>query len=125
MREVPCPTCKGTWLRPESLAVTIADRNIAQVAALSVESGRAFFNGLELSDRDAAVAARVLKEINARLGFRRRRPRLPQHRPGVGHPGRRQGPADPAGHPDRLRPDRGPVRARRALHRAALAATTG
>ena len=69
MREVPCPTCKGTRLRPESLAVTVAGRNIAQVAAMSVGEAAAFFTGLELSDRDAFIAARVLKEINARLGF--------------------------------------------------------
>jgi excinuclease ABC subunit A len=69
MREVPCPTCKGTRLRPESLAVTIAGRNIAEVAAMSVGEAASFFTGLELSDRDAFIAARVLKEINARLGF--------------------------------------------------------
>jgi excinuclease ABC subunit A len=69
MREVPCPTCKGARLRPESLAVTVAGRNIAQVAAMSVGEATAFFKGLELSDRDAFIAARVLKEINARLGF--------------------------------------------------------
>ncbi len=69
MREVPCPTCKGARLRPESLAVTIAGRNIAQVAALSVGEAAKFFAGLELSDRDRYIAARVLKEINARLGF--------------------------------------------------------
>jgi excinuclease ABC subunit A len=69
MREVPCPTCKGARLRPESLAVTIADRNIAQVAALSVGEAAKFFSSLELSDRDRYIAARVLKEINARLGF--------------------------------------------------------
>ncbi|HEV3503844.1 MAG TPA: excinuclease ABC subunit UvrA, partial [Actinomycetes bacterium] len=69
MREVPCPTCQGTRLRPESLAVTVAGRNIAQVAAMSVGEANAFFTTLELSDRDAYIAARVLKEINARLGF--------------------------------------------------------
>jgi excinuclease ABC subunit A len=69
MREVPCPTCEGTRLRPESLAVTIADRNIAQVAMLSVGEAAKFFSSLELSDRDQYIAARVLKEINARLGF--------------------------------------------------------
>jgi len=69
MREVPCPTCKGTRLRPESLAVTVAGRNIAEVAAMSVGEAAGFFTGLELSDRDAFIAARVLKEINARLGF--------------------------------------------------------
>ncbi len=69
MREVPCPTCKGARLRPESLAVTMAGRNIAEVAAMSVGETAAFFRSLELSDRDAFIAARVLKEINARLGF--------------------------------------------------------
>ncbi|HZD68128.1 MAG TPA: excinuclease ABC subunit UvrA [Actinomycetes bacterium] len=69
MREVPCPTCKGTRLRPESLAVTIAGRNIAQVAMLSVGEAAKLFSALELSDRDLYIAARVLKEINARLGF--------------------------------------------------------
>ncbi len=69
MREVPCPTCHGARLRPESLAVTVADRNIAQVAALSVGETARFFATLELSDRDRYIAARVLKEINARLGF--------------------------------------------------------
>jgi excinuclease ABC subunit A len=69
MREVPCPTCQGTRLRPESLAVTIAGRNIAQVAGCSVGEAAEFFTSLELSDRDRYIAARVLKEINARLGF--------------------------------------------------------
>jgi excinuclease ABC subunit A len=69
MREVPCPTCKGTRLRPESLAVTVADRNIAEVARLSVGEAAKFFSSLELSDRDRYIAERVLKEINARLGF--------------------------------------------------------
>jgi excinuclease ABC subunit A len=69
MREVPCPSCKGTRLRPESLAVTIAGRNIAEVAAMSVGDTAGFFRTLELSDRDTFIAARVLKEITARLGF--------------------------------------------------------
>jgi excinuclease ABC subunit A len=49
--------------------VTVAGRNIAQVAAMSVGDANEFFTSLELSDRDAFIAARVLKEINARLGF--------------------------------------------------------
>jgi excinuclease ABC subunit A len=69
MREVPCPSCKGSRLRPESLAVTIAGRNIAEVAAMSVGNTAEFFRTLELSDRDTFIAARVLKEITARLGF--------------------------------------------------------
>ncbi|HKE97714.1 MAG TPA: excinuclease ABC subunit UvrA [Actinomycetes bacterium] len=69
MREVPCPACKGARLRPESLAVLVGGRNIAEVAALSVGATAGFFATLELSDRDAFIAARVLKEIRARLGF--------------------------------------------------------
>jgi excinuclease ABC subunit A len=69
MREVPCPSCHGARLRPESLAVTVAGRNIAEIAALSVADTAAFFEHLELSDRDAFIAARVLKEVRARLGF--------------------------------------------------------
>ncbi|HEX6673948.1 MAG TPA: excinuclease ABC subunit UvrA [Actinomycetes bacterium] len=69
MREVPCPSCKGSRLRPESLAVTVAGRDIAEVSAMSVGNAAEFFRTLELSDRDAFIAARVLKEIGARLGF--------------------------------------------------------
>jgi excinuclease ABC subunit A len=69
MREVPCPTCNGTRLRPESLSVTIAGRNIAEVSALPIDAAAQFFDELELSDRDAFIAARVLKEIQARMGF--------------------------------------------------------
>src|SRR5262249_1786613 len=69
MREVPCPSCKGTRLRPESLAVTVADRNIAEIAGRSVAKVNRFFDQLELSDQDPLLAARVLKELRARLGF--------------------------------------------------------
>jgi excinuclease ABC subunit A len=69
MREVPCPACKGARLRPESLAVTIAGRNIAEVSHLAIGDAAAFFDSMELSDRDAFIAARVLKEIQARMGF--------------------------------------------------------
>ncbi len=69
MREVPCPACKGSRLRPESLAVTVGGRNIAEVTSMSVDQAAAFFGGLDLSERDLAIAERVMKEINARLGF--------------------------------------------------------
>jgi excinuclease ABC subunit A len=71
MREVPCRTCKGARLRPESLAVTVGDRNIAEVTSLSVVSTLGFLDQLEglLTDREQMIAERLLKEIRARLGF--------------------------------------------------------
>jgi len=74
MREVPCPQCNGSRLKPEILAVTLRHRelgrmNIAQLAALSVKDAAAFFPGLELNHRDLMIAERVLKEVDARLGF--------------------------------------------------------
>jgi excinuclease ABC subunit A len=74
MREVPCPACGGSRLKPEVLAVTIGhpvegDRSIADLAALSIGEAAAFLGGLTLSDRDRMIAERVLKEVHARLGF--------------------------------------------------------
>src|SRR5579875_1028354 len=69
MREVPCPTCQGTRLKPEILAVTVAGRSIADVSALSIGDAADWLAGLRLSDRDRLIGERVLKEINARLGF--------------------------------------------------------
>jgi excinuclease ABC subunit A len=71
MREVPCRACKGARLRPESLAVTVGDLNIAELTALSVEACRGFLESLpgKLTDREAMIAERLLKEIRARLGF--------------------------------------------------------
>ena len=71
MREVPCRACKGARLRPESLAVTVGDLNIAELTALSVEASRGFLEALpgKLTDREAMIAERLLKEIRARLGF--------------------------------------------------------
>ncbi len=69
MREVPCLTCRGARLKPSSLAVTIAGRNIAEVAALSIDEAARFMRGLELSEREAQIAERVVKEINERLRF--------------------------------------------------------
>jgi excinuclease ABC subunit A len=69
MREVPCPACSGARLKPESLAVTVGGRNIAQLCALPI--GRAVFelSSLGLSPREELIAERVLKEIRARLQF--------------------------------------------------------
>src|SRR4051812_959798 len=69
MREVPCPTCEGTRLKPEILAVMVEGRSIAEVAALSIGDAAEWLKGLSLSDRDSMIGERVLKEINARLGF--------------------------------------------------------
>jgi excinuclease ABC subunit A len=69
MREVPCPECGGARLKPESLGVTVAGRNIHQLSSLSIRDSAAALVGLELSERDRMIAERVVKEVNARLGF--------------------------------------------------------
>ena len=69
MREVPCHTCHGARLKPTSLAVTVGDRNIAEIAAMSIDEAAAFLRQLELTDREHQIAERVLKEINERLKF--------------------------------------------------------
>ncbi|HSL77289.1 MAG TPA: excinuclease ABC subunit UvrA [Candidatus Limnocylindrales bacterium] len=67
----PCPTCGGKRLRPEILAVTIGDRNIWDVATMSITDALAWASGLRghLNDRERAIAYQVVKEIVARLGF--------------------------------------------------------
>lgn len=65
----PCPACKGARLKPESLAVTIVDRNIAEVSAFSIRRAMEFFDGLSLESRERQIARQVLKEIRTRLGF--------------------------------------------------------
>ena len=69
MREVPCPSCHGTRLKPVSLAVTVDGRSIAEICALPIGELAKLLLSLELSDRDRQIAGRILKEVNARLGF--------------------------------------------------------
>ncbi len=69
MREIPCRACRGQRLRPETLAVTIGDRNIADVTDLSIRDALAFTGDMGLSEREEMIAARLVKEIRARLGF--------------------------------------------------------
>jgi excinuclease ABC subunit A len=71
MREVPCRSCKGARLKPESLAVTVADLNIAELTSMSVSATLDFLGAFteRLSDRERMIAERLLKEIRARLGF--------------------------------------------------------
>jgi excinuclease ABC subunit A len=69
MRQIPCATCKGARLKPEVLSVTIGEKSIAQVCELSIDQCAVFLKQVILSKREAQIAERVLKEVNARLGF--------------------------------------------------------
>ncbi|MMZ46931.1 UvrABC system protein A [compost metagenome] len=69
MSAKPCNTCKGHRLKKESLSVTIQERNIAYVTALSIGEASNFFHTLELSEKEKSIANLILKEINSRLGF--------------------------------------------------------
>lgn len=71
MSAKPCPACKGDRLKPEVLAVRIADHNISQVTRLSVNEALDFFENLRLTDKEMAIARLILKEIKSRLGFLR------------------------------------------------------
>jgi excinuclease ABC subunit A len=64
-----CPDCGGARLRREARDVRVADRTIDQVAALTVGEVQKFFSGLDLSEKEAAIADKVLKEIRRRLAF--------------------------------------------------------
>jgi excinuclease ABC subunit A len=69
MRETPCAVCNGARLKPEVLAVTLADKNIAEICELSIEECAKFLKEIKLGSREAKIAERVMKEVNARLGF--------------------------------------------------------
>ncbi|MHB1599367.1 MAG: excinuclease ABC subunit UvrA [Acidimicrobiales bacterium] len=69
MREVPCAACDGTRLKPESLAVTVDGRNIAELSAEPIGRAAEMLAALSLSERDELIAERILKEIRARLQF--------------------------------------------------------
>ncbi|MEU6932091.1 excinuclease ABC subunit UvrA [Streptomyces sp. NPDC046374] len=69
MREVPCPTCEGTRLKPIVLAVTVMEKSIAEVSAMSISDCADFLGRLTLNARDKKIAERVLKEVNERLRF--------------------------------------------------------
>lgn len=65
----PCPACKGMRLKPESLAVTIDGKNIAEISALSIKDMKKFLLALKLTETQKKVSHQVLKEVNARLQF--------------------------------------------------------
>ncbi|MET9127105.1 excinuclease ABC subunit UvrA [Streptomyces sp. NPDC004528] len=69
MREVPCPACDGTRLKPISLAVTIAGKSIADVATLQIGDCTTFVRTLDLNPRDQKIAERILKEVSERKRF--------------------------------------------------------
>ncbi|MEO6569966.1 MAG: excinuclease ABC subunit UvrA, partial [Ilumatobacteraceae bacterium] len=69
MREVPCRACGGARLKPYTLAITVGDKNIAEVCEMSIGESAKFLSALELTERDRLIAERVTKEVNARLGF--------------------------------------------------------
>lgn len=65
----PCPVCHGLRLKPEVLAVTVGDMNIAQLSLLSVKEAKAFMENLKLTPKENMIAERILKEIITRLSF--------------------------------------------------------
>jgi excinuclease ABC subunit A len=69
MREVPCRSCKGARLRPETLAVTVGGIDIAELTSKSIHATLEFIEGMELSERERMIAERLLKEIRERLRF--------------------------------------------------------
>ena len=69
IREVPCDTCHGARLKPEILAVTVGEKSINEVCDLSCKEALAFFEALELNDRQRFIAGPVVKEVVARLRF--------------------------------------------------------
>lgn len=69
MTVIPCEECKGKRLKPESLAVTIGNKSIADVTEMSVVKVFNFIQNLELTERQLAIGNQILKEIRARIGF--------------------------------------------------------
>ena len=69
MTEIPCKACHGARLKPETLAVTVGDKNIDEVTRMTIRQADAFFTQLTLTPREMKIAAQILKEIHARLHF--------------------------------------------------------
>ena len=69
MRITPCTTCKGQRLKKESLAVTVADKNIYEVTNMPVERLQGFLRDLKLSEQQELIGKQILREIRARVGF--------------------------------------------------------
>ena len=69
MREISCERCNGARLKPEVLAVTIDGKNISEICELSIADCATFLKQIKFNKREAQIAERVMKEVNARLGF--------------------------------------------------------
>jgi excinuclease ABC subunit A len=69
MQERPCHACKGLRLKPEILAVTVADQSIMDVCNLSIDNAVEFFKHIKMNDKDKHISVQILKEILARLTF--------------------------------------------------------
>ena len=69
MRITPCKSCKGQRLKKESLAVTVGERNIYELTALSVAKLKVFMEELKLTEQQELIGRQILKEIRARVGF--------------------------------------------------------
>ena len=69
MTNIPCKSCHGARLKPETLSVTVGGKNIYEVTQMTIRDCDAFFQSLELTPREQKIAAQILKEIHARLSF--------------------------------------------------------
>jgi excinuclease ABC subunit A len=69
MTFTPCPECKGTRLRPESLAIKVGDNNIAAITKLSIGNALKYFNDMKLRKMEQQVGGEIIREIKRRLGF--------------------------------------------------------
>ena len=69
MTITPCEVCNGRRLKPESLAVTISDKNIAELTEMSIVKLKDFLENMKLTDRQVSIGHQVIKEIKARVGF--------------------------------------------------------
>ena len=69
MTEIPCSSCHGRRLKPESLAVTVGEKNIFEVTELPIGELQEYISGLSLTERQKMIGEQILREINARTGF--------------------------------------------------------
>ena len=69
MNITPCHACKGQRLKPGALAVTVGDKNIAELTSMSIEKLQAFLKELKLNSQQLLIGGQILKEINSRIQF--------------------------------------------------------
>ena len=69
MQITPCKACRGQRLKKESLAVTVADKNIYEITNMSIDKLKRFLAEMQLSPQQQLIGKQILKEIRARVGF--------------------------------------------------------